>query len=414
MSSSPPSRMRFTKEDLRSPDFRLPSLESAPPPIKFGLIKWELEPYIDGKERSIKLSCTECTKTYAMNWPINTSNLKYHITKDHPGLVHVLNTAARNSNIPKGDTVLSMNLDDSSEALTPPINQFYKSEGSESPKSWVTKTSRRTATHALFDKTHYKKLLLNFLLANNLPFALVESETFNQLLTYLKKDLSISRSSIRSTLDTLYAIEVEDLKLQLAENKGGFSLTIDEWNSSNNHDFFAVTLHYYDNDFKKVNLAIGFEVLNKNRSYTGEVLYQSLFQVLTEYGIEDRIVSITRDNASPITSLIKLAAKTFKEQSSSFEFCGDIRCAGHVLNLATEAFLNYTFFKIKKTKKFDDSLYETHAVNPGSQDIFQSMTSLPGIVRSILHGIRINHFLKNTFRSLVQKRKNVRKYDFRT
>lgn len=65
-----------------------------------------------------------------------------------------------------------------------------------------------------------------------------------------------------------------------------------------------MTLHIHNEDFVLEKFAIGFEVLNKDSSYTGDVLYHHLERVLCEHGIEDRIISITRDNASPINTLI--------------------------------------------------------------------------------------------------------------
>ncbi|KAM9930418.1 hypothetical protein OXX59_000515 [Metschnikowia pulcherrima] len=99
-------------------------------------------------------------------------------------------------------------------------------------------------------------------------------------------------------------------KLQtLARHPGRFSLTVDEWNSGNNYDFLAVALHYFDVSFSLVDVAIGFEVLNKNISYTGEALIKSLDDVLTQYDIKSRIISITRDNAGPMNALLDIFAK---------------------------------------------------------------------------------------------------------
>lgn len=94
--------------------------------------------------------------------------------------------------------------------------------------------------------------------------------------------------------------------------------------------------------------------MNEKISYTGEVLYQFMIAVLIKYGIQNRILSITRDNAGPMNFLVS----KYKENLGGLEtdFDGDIRCVGHISNLSTEALLHYTFFKTNGTNKFDRSM----------------------------------------------------------
>ncbi|KAM9934050.1 hypothetical protein OXX80_006350 [Metschnikowia pulcherrima] len=176
-------------------------------------------------------------------------------------------------------------------------------------------------------------------------------------------------------------------KLQtLARHSGRFFLTVD--------------------DFRLVDVAIGFEVLNKNISYTGEALIKSLDDVLTQYDIKSRIISITRDNAGPMNALLDIFAKERNKNvgETDLGFSGDIRCVRHVFNLVTEAILSFTFFKTKKTKKFETILQKAQEDHPTLCESLPKLRSLPGVIRSILNGIRHNHFLKNNLRKLVQER----------
>ncbi|KAM9923059.1 hypothetical protein OXX59_005418 [Metschnikowia pulcherrima] len=196
-------------------------------------------------------------------------------------------------------------------------------------------------------------------------------------------------------------------KLQtFARHPGLFSLTVDGGNSGNNYDFLAVTLHYFDVSFRLVDVAIGFEVLKKNISYTGEALFKSLDDVLTQYDIKSRIISITRDNGGPMNALLDLFAKERNKNvgENDLGFSGDSRCVGHVFNLVTEAFLSFTFFKTKKTKKFETILQQAQEDHPTLCESLPKLRSSPGVIRSILNGIRHNHFLKDNFRKLVQER----------
>lgn len=156
---------------------------------------------------------------------------------------------------------------------------------------------------------------------------------------------------------------------------------------------------------------IGFEMLNKDTSYTGEVLYKHLDNVLTEYNIKDRIISITRDNASPINSLVKKFKVSLEYDETEDEFSGDLRCFGYVLNLATNAFLSAVHFKTSKSKSFLAKLNSTKKKNPHLKDTLDRVETMPKIVNTIIHCARQN-VLVNTFKQLV-KHRNEKKLDKR-
>ncbi|KAM9923061.1 hypothetical protein OXX59_005418 [Metschnikowia pulcherrima] len=193
-------------------------------------------------------------------------------------------------------------------------------------------------------------------------------------------------------------------KLQtFARHPGLFSLTVDGGNSGNNYDFLAVTLHYFDVSFRLVDVAIGFEVLKKNISYTGEALFKSLDDVLTQYDIKSRIISITRDNGGPMNALLDLFAKERNKNvgENDLGFSGDSRCVGHVFNLVTEAFLSFTFFKTKKTKKFETILQQAQEDHPTLCESLPKLRSSPGVIRSILNGIHEIGPIKNLYLATV-------------
>lgn len=418
-------KARFSNDQLKSDEWQLPPKSISFSVIRIGLFDWEKGPYdVIKQKRMVKFICNECDEddpyTTEMLWPINTSNLKYHYNSTHAARVLELNSEAEAKvaagEVKRRDTILACGLgrklDFLSEPSTPEITNFFTarstlSTSANGQRSIFNRPSKRP-TCSSFDRGEFRNIVLEFILANNLPFALADSPTFRRLMSYLNDDYStlITRSSIRTELDTLYGTACKALQKTLASHPGRFSLTIDEWNSGNNYDFLAVTLHYLDAGFRLVDVAIGFEVLNKNISYTGEALFESLSVVLNEYNIKNRIISITRDNAGPMNALLDIFATECNKNVGENElaFSGDIRCVGHVFNLVTDAFLSYTFFKTKKTKKFETILQKAQEDHPALCELLPKMRSLPGVIRSILNGIRHNHFLKNTFRKLVQEK----------
>ena len=158
----------------------------------------------------------------------------------------------------------------------------------------------------MFSNKEYKTYLLNFIISNNLPFSIVDSTSFNSLLRYLKDNLvSISRRVLKEDLDNLYNKKFLEIKSILSKNNSKFILTLDKQNSSNNIDFLAVTIHYYNNNLELENYLIRFKNLNNNKSYIGLILYKFLNKILKNYKIKKNILSITRDNTSSINTLVE-------------------------------------------------------------------------------------------------------------
>lgn len=321
---------------------------------------------------------------------------------------------AQASSLSEEITIASSNLVEIHDTSRRTVNEFYQAEPpfrNRSSTEGARPFRARQATYTLFDAKKYKELVVQYLLANNLPFAHVDSPSFKKLLEYARycktNELPpVSRHTVKDQLVTSYNNEFERLKLVIARHKGRFALTIDEWNSGNGYDFFGVTLHFHTEEFVLEYYTIGFEVLNDESSYTGDVIYERLKQVLEDYDISDRIISITRDNASPISSLLNTFTDAFNKRCPEFEFCGDVRCAGHVLNLSTKVILDFSFFKARKSEAFCKSLIEVEENHPDLKDLFLSMRQLPKTIKAIIKGVRFNHFLKNTFRLLVKARKD--------
>lgn len=100
---------------------------------------------------------------------------------------------------------------------------------------------------------------------------------------------------ITKKVQEIYHEELNALKKELPNNEGRFAVTLDEWKASNRNKFLGVTLHFYYNSFELKNFVIGFEVLNKVSSITGEELMKFVQKVIGDLALDGRILSITRE-----------------------------------------------------------------------------------------------------------------------
>jgi len=387
------NRVLFSKEDLLSPNLELPSIANLASIFRTRKFKLELLSYKEEETRLFKVTCCICSFNTIVKWPINISNLDRHYKTKHFNINNSIN-------IEEDSTIEnSSNIESSSINTNNTLNSYFKSSNLKKRPSFV-----------FFSKEEYKNYLLSFILNNNLPFSIVESTSFNNLIKYLKDDIpTIGRLTMRKELDTFYNLELNKLKSLLNKNNSRFSITLDEWRSSNNIDFLAITLYYLNNSFKLQSYLIGFEDLNSFESYTSIVLYNILNTILKEFNIRKKLISITRDNASAINSTIELVKDKY---NNKFNYnIIDIKYVAHILNLISNSFLDYTFFTINNTKKFNNNInkvleeIENTNYNFNTIELLYNKKALPILIRNFINKFKYNHFLKNTFKKVVRNNK---------
>lgn len=398
------------------PQATLPPPEQAPPPIKDRLYTYSLQPYKQDTKRRIDLTCEECKKVFKdKTWPLNTTNLRAHYKKKHPEVILSTdsdyptssNTSIIIDNSNTLDTINSYSEPSSSTSNTIEKGQRLLTEGYKSNVLVVKQpTLLKRKSIGDFAITEFTRLVLNFIITNNLPFSIVNSPSFRQLCYYLHKEYFTipSRQTIRREFSLYYLDNIAGFKRILNKNSSCFSITLDEWKAGNNIDFLAITLHYINNKFKLVNYLIGFESLRNEDTYTGEVLFKYFDRVLEGLSIRNRLLGITRDNAGPCNKLVKVISKEYKKAYNIRII--DIKCAAHIINLSSNVFLTYVFFIINSTAKFNKTLEDINMKNREfANKNLKWMKLLPNTLRTIVKLVKYNHFFKNNFARLVANEK---------
>jgi hypothetical protein len=130
----------------------------------------------------------------------------------------------------------------------------------------------------------------------------------------------------------VYEYEKEQLKKSLREAES-ISLTTDLWTSNQNVQYMCLVAHYIDSDWVLQCRVLNFVELDP--PHTGLVIAHAVFECLVEWKIEDKIMSITLDNASNNdTATTNLSAKLLARKNSQFDpKYFHIRCAAHIVNL---------------------------------------------------------------------------------
>ncbi|XP_022034677.1 zinc finger BED domain-containing protein RICESLEEPER 2 isoform X1 [Helianthus annuus] len=174
------------------------------------------------------------------------------------------------------------------------------------------------------------------IVAHELPFSFVEYHWFNALLKYLNPLFQkVSRATIRK--DCIKVVESEREKMKKVFKKTDMiSLTSDCWTSNQTIGYMCLTAHYIDSDWKMKKCIIGFNELAPPHS--GEVISDAILECLIKWGIQDKIGTITLDNASNNDRAAAILRNTFQGKGT-LHFEGlffHVRCCAHILNLVVQ------------------------------------------------------------------------------
>lgn len=93
---------------------------------------------------------------------------------------------------------------------------------------------------------------------------------------------------------------------------------------------------------------------NPFREVSEEILFYTLNKISKESNIRNKLLVITRDNASLINSLIEITQNIYLEEYDINII--DNRCVAYILNLVSNSFLTYLFFISNNTKKFNNKI----------------------------------------------------------
>ena len=192
-----------------------------------------------------------------------------------------------------------------------------------------------------FDEDIFIDKLLTWIVTSDQPFSVVDDPKFEDLLEYLKKDVTVSsRRTIMRRLDEMYEQKKEELMETLNGFKSKYSITCDVWTSKNQLSFFGITIHYNDDSWQIQEGLLAFKFLEGE--HDGFSLSKSMIEVLEEYGIAERLLGVTADNAS---NNLKMMAEVEKYYQSKYPNAGlsvswnQIECMAHVINLGAQQIL---------------------------------------------------------------------------
>ncbi|XP_072980770.1 zinc finger BED domain-containing protein RICESLEEPER 2-like [Typha angustifolia] len=187
-----------------------------------------------------------------------------------------------------------------------------------------------------YNQNVVRKIMAKMMMVHEYPFNMVEHIWFNILLKVLNPRYErISRNTMRSDVMKVYESAKEEVKL-LLKGTNRISLTSDLWTSNQNIGYMSLTAHFVDSDWTLQKRIINFCQLEP--PHTGVVISDAIIDCLIAWGIEDKVSTITLDNASANDVAAKTIMNNFQVRDKLY-FKGlifHVRCCAHILNLVVQ------------------------------------------------------------------------------
>jgi hypothetical protein len=201
-------------------------------------------------------------------------------------------------------------------------------------------------------ETSLKKLYLTVIM-HEYPFNIVEHDYFVEFIKSLRPSFTFkSRVTARKDIMDIYKEEKNKLYAYLKTVPCRFSATMDMWTSCQNKGYMCVTLHWIDDQWHIQKRIVGF--FHVEGRHTGHKLAESFTEVMVNWFVENKLFSLTLDNAAANLVAVTDIIKDLKENSSASLVCDGIffhiRCACHILNLVARGGLAVISKALEKIK----------------------------------------------------------------
>ncbi|KAF7300003.1 hypothetical protein MKEN_01322600 [Mycena kentingensis (nom. inval.)] len=183
------------------------------------------------------------------------------------------------------------------------------------------------------------------------PFRIVKDRAYRFLMKSGRPGIHIpSPDTVARDVKKMFVRTKERVKERLS-HVSGIALSTDAWTAPNHRAYVAVAGSWEENG-QKVECLLDF--IEVPKSHDGKNLAAVLDQVADDFGVSDRIRSVTCDNATANDAMIKELERMLQRRfvgESPRDFRGQAdrtRCAAHIINLVAKSLL-----KMFKTKKAD-------------------------------------------------------------
>jgi hypothetical protein len=215
----------------------------------------------------------------------------------------------------------------------------------------LSRNSSRNFSYTGTEQKYITTKLTQWVAADLQPFTIVEQEQFRELVHTLDPYYNLPcRQTLKEEVNLLFSQRKSNIKSEINNLTSKVALTTDIWSSTyNNTAFLGITMHCITNDWKIKKCLLNF--ISIEGSHSAALILTKLTDVLQEFNISDRIISLTTDNGSNMLVCERELASELETGFFNFTFTHN-RCAAHIINLAVKAGMKHLNSSIVKLRKF--------------------------------------------------------------
>lgn len=188
--------------------------------------------------------------------------------------------------------------------------------------------------------------MVNWIIFDIQPLNVVKSESFCKLIKELDPAFVIpSVKLVKQIIHKAYNNTLPLIQQFLNDNSISVSLTTDMWTARNRQGFLGVTCSFLDKNFILHEIILTVEYIRY--PHTAENISDTLFVILDEWGLREKVYMITTDNGSNMKKAIKdmgLISSNIRWQP----------CIAHTLQLVVGKGLNLVKLLVLRAKRLID------------------------------------------------------------
>ena len=255
------------------------------------------------------------------------------------------------------------------------ISHFSKhgiSQASSAAESVIKVSGRqltiKEAVNRGFNQEEFNRSLSNFPIKSDAPFLTVEHPDFISLMQCMNPAAEIPcATTCQRRMMKLFGTERIAQANKWSSVTSKFSFGMDIWSSPNGIPFIGITAHYIDNDWKlQCKL---FDFIPFMSSHTGRAIYEEFDKALDRFGMKQKLLTISVDNATNNDSFITIMIQKYP----SFTKEHHIRCFAHVLNLAAQQIMKEQDARIERLRNLMKEFRLSPLKKKSLQELFESL-----------------------------------------
>lgn len=183
----------------------------------------------------------------------------------------------------------------------------------------------------------WKERYLAWAITDDVSLNKTTSRRLRRLLSYrnplLKPAIPSSRNTTRKWVVQAFKNHLLVVKESILTARSRITLSFDGWTSKSQFDCLGVFAHYLDKNNCIKNVLLGLR--NTYGSHTAEEIKNHLYNVITEYGIDDKLAYFVADSAIANDKALTLLENELSINADTQR----LRCSCHVINLVCKAVL---------------------------------------------------------------------------